>query len=204
MSMNHAGWAALGGIRRSKEQKALTPGTIRRAWSFIAQYRGRLIVYLVVSALGAVLTVVSPILAGDVVDAIVAGSNVKVVVRLALLIAGVALLEALDVISRWQSASLGERTIFDLRTAVLTTYKNADSVLHSSTHRCASFTAQQRCDWCTNCYCPNTSDSSQNIVTLGVTLVVISPRHGRSRWYLYYYCRCFFSPPGPLALALQV
>lgn len=119
MSMNHAGWAALGGIRRSKEQEALTPGTIRRAWSFIAQYRGRLIVYLVVSALGAVLTVVSPILAGDVVDAIVEGSNVNVVIRLAVLIAGVALVEAvLDVISRWQSASLGERTIFDLRTAV--------------------------------------------------------------------------------------
>src|SRR5699024_5534890 len=119
MSMNHAGWAALGGTRRSKEQEALTPGTIRRAWSFIARYRGRLIVYLVVSALGDVLTVVSPILAVDVVDAIVAWSNVNVVVRLDLLIAGVALLEAaLYVVSRWQSASLGERTISDLRTAV--------------------------------------------------------------------------------------
>src|SRR5699024_353649 len=119
MSMNHAGWAALGGIRRSKEQEALTPGTSRRAWSLIARDRGILVLSLVVSALGAVLTVVSPILAGDVVDAIVAGSNVNVVVRLALLIAGVALLEAaLDAVSRWQSASLGERTIFDLRTAV--------------------------------------------------------------------------------------
>ena len=64
MSMNHAGWAALGGIRRSKEQESLKPGTIRRAWSFIARYRSRLVLYLVVSALGAVLTVVSPILAG--------------------------------------------------------------------------------------------------------------------------------------------
>src|SRR5699024_3635225 len=39
--------------------------------------------------------------------------------RLALLIAAVAIAEAiLDVISRWQSATLGERTIFDLRTTV--------------------------------------------------------------------------------------
>ncbi|GAA2044597.1 ABC transporter ATP-binding protein [Yaniella flava] len=119
MSMNHAGWAALGGMRRSTEQQALTAGTIRRAWSFIARYRTLLIVYLVVSALGAVLTVVSPILAGYVVNAIVDGSDVSVVVRLALLIAGVAIAEAiLNVISRWQSASLGERTIYDLRTMV--------------------------------------------------------------------------------------
>src|SRR5690625_977997 len=126
--MNHAGWAALGGIRRSKDQQALKPGTIRRAWSFIAQYRTRLILYLVVSALGAVLTVVSPILAGDVVNAIVEGSDVHIVINLALLIAGVAILEAiLNVISRWQSASLGERTIYDLRTKVFVTSKRCPS-----------------------------------------------------------------------------
>src|SRR5699024_1115499 len=119
MSMSHAGRAALGGMQRGKEGHSLTPGTIRRSWSFISRYRARLIVYLTVSALGAVLTVVSPILAGDVVNAIVEGSDVSVVIRLALLIAGVAVVEAiLDVISRWQSASLGERTIFDLRTTV--------------------------------------------------------------------------------------
>src|SRR5690625_4713146 len=111
--MNHAGWAALGGIRRSKDQQALKPGTIRRAWSFIAQYRTRLIFYLIVSALGAVLTVVSPILAGDVVNAIVDGSQVQLVINLALLIAAVAVLEAvLNVISRWTAASLCERTVY--------------------------------------------------------------------------------------------
>src|SRR5690625_5232814 len=115
--MNHVGWSALGGIRRSKDQESLKPGTIRRSWSFIARYRTRLLLYLIVSALGAVLTVVSPILAGDVVNAIVDGSEVSVVRNLALLIAGIAILEAiLNVISRWQSASLGVRTIYDLRT----------------------------------------------------------------------------------------
>ena len=119
MSMSHAGRAALGGMQRGNEEQSLTPGTIRRSWAFIARYRARLIIYLTVSALGAVLTVVSPILAGDVVNAIVDGSDVGVVIRLALLIAAVAVVEAvLDVISRWQSASLGERTIFDLRTSV--------------------------------------------------------------------------------------
>ncbi|WP_029629575.1 ABC transporter ATP-binding protein [Yaniella halotolerans] len=121
MSMSHAGRAALGGMQYGKGGHSLKPGTIRRSWSFISRYRARLIIYLTVSALGAVLTVVSPILAGDVVNAIVDGSDVGVVIRLALLIAAVAVVEAiLDVISRWQSASLGERTIFDLRTTVFT------------------------------------------------------------------------------------
>nr|WP_022871530.1 ABC transporter ATP-binding protein [Yaniella halotolerans] len=108
-------------MQYGKGGHSLKPGTIRRSWSFISRYRARLIIYLTVSALGAVLTVVSPILAGDVVNAIVDGSDVGVVIRLALLIAAVAVVEAiLDVISRWQSASLGERTIFDLRTTVFT------------------------------------------------------------------------------------
>jgi len=175
MSMNHAGWAALGGIRRSKEQKALTPGTIRRAWSFIAQYRGRLIVYLVVSALGAVLTVVSPILAGDVVDAIVAGSNVKVVVRLALLIAGVALLEAmLDVISRWQSASLGERTIFDLRTAVFNHVQKMPIAFFTRA-RTGALVSRLNNDviGAQTAIARTLPTVVMNIVTLGVTLVVM-------------------------------
>src|SRR5699024_5700030 len=120
MSMSHAGRAALGGMQRGKEGHSLTPGTIRRSWSFISRYRARLIVYRTVSALGAVLTVVSPILAGDVVNAIVEGSDVRVVIRLALLIAGVAVVQSiLDGISRWQAASLGERTIFGLRSSVV-------------------------------------------------------------------------------------
>src|SRR5699024_9148708 len=118
MSMSHAGRAALRGMQRGNEEQSLTPGTIRRSWAFIARYRARLMIYLTVSAVGAVLTVVSPILAGDVVNAIVDGSDVGVVIRLALLIAAVAVVEAvLDVISRWQSASLVLRTIFDLRTS---------------------------------------------------------------------------------------
>lgn len=175
MSMNHAGWAALGGIRRSKEQEALTPGTIRRAWSFIARYRGRLIVYLVVSALGAVLTVVSPILAGDVVDAIVAGSNVNVVVRLALLIAGVALLEAaLDVVSRWQSASLGERTIFDLRTAVFNHVQKMPIAFFTRA-RTGALVSRLNNDviGAQTAIARTLPTVVMNIVTLGVTLVVM-------------------------------
>lgn len=175
MSMNHAGWAALGGMRRSKEQKALTPGTIRRSWSFIARYRTRLIVYLLVSALGAVLTVVSPILAGDVVNAIVDGSDVNVVIRLALLIAGVAVAEAvLDVISRWQSATLGERTIFDLRTKVFEHVQRMPIAFFTRA-RTGALVSRLNNDviGAQTAIARTLPTVVMNVVTLGVTLVVM-------------------------------
>lgn len=175
MSMNHAGWAALGGIRRSKDQQALKPGTIRRAWSFIAQYRTRLIFYLIVSALGAVLTVVSPILAGDVVNAIVDGSQVQLVINLALLIAAVAVLEAvLNVISRWQSASLGERTIYDLRTRVFDHVQKMPIAFFTRA-RTGALVSRLNNDviGAQTAIARTLPTVVMNIVTLGVTLVVM-------------------------------
>jgi len=175
VSMNHAGWAALGGIRRSKDQQALKPGTIRRAWSFIAQYRTRLIFYLIVSALGAVLTVVSPILAGDVVNAIVDGSEVQLVINLALLIAAVAVLEAvLNVISRWQSASLGERTIYDLRTRVFDHVQKMPIAFFTRA-RTGALVSRLNNDviGAQTAIARTLPTVVMNIVTLGVTLVVM-------------------------------
>jgi len=175
VSMNHAGWAALGGIRRSKDQQALKPGTIRRAWSFIAQYRTRLIFYLIVSALGAVLTVVSPILAGDVVNAIVDGSQVQLVINLALLIAAVAVLEAvLNVISRWQSASLGERTIYDLRTRVFDHVQKMPIAFFTRA-RTGALVSRLNNDviGAQTAIARTLPTVVMNIVTLGVTLVVM-------------------------------
>ncbi|NUL48453.1 ABC transporter ATP-binding protein [Cellulosimicrobium funkei] len=97
----------------------LRPGTIRRSVDFVRRYRGKLVFYLVLSVVGAVLGVASPILAGDVVDAIVGEGDADRIVRLALLIAAVAVADALlAVATRWLSSDLGERIIYDLRTAV--------------------------------------------------------------------------------------
>ena len=175
MTMNHAGWAALGGIRRGKEQVALKPGTIRRSWSFIAQYRTRLVLYLVVSALGAVLTVVSPILAGDVVNAIVDGSDTSVVIRLALFIAGVAIVEAiLNIISRWQSASLGERTIYDLRTTVFDHVQRMPIAFFTRA-RTGALVSRLNNDviGAQTAIARTLPTVVMNVVTLGVTLVVM-------------------------------
>ncbi len=74
---------------------------------------------MVLSVLTALLAVATPVLAGRVVDAIVSGGEESTVIRLAVLIALIALAEAaLGLLGRWLSATLGEGLILDLRTAV--------------------------------------------------------------------------------------
>ena len=85
--------------------------------------RGRIVArlswFLLLSVVTAALAVATPVLAGQVVDAIVGGSKPSVVVRIAVLIAVIAVLEAgLGLLTRWFSASIGEGLILDLRRAV--------------------------------------------------------------------------------------
>lgn len=97
----------------------LKKGTVRRTVAFAGRYRARLVVFVLASILGAVLGVASPLLAGDVVNAITGRQDSSLVVNLALLIAAVAILDAaLGVFTKWLSAGLGEQVIYDLRTQV--------------------------------------------------------------------------------------
>ncbi len=93
--------------------------TLRRIVAFARPHRSPLTVFLVISVLTALLGVVTPVLAGDVVNAITGGDDVSVVVRLAVAIAAVAVLDAaLGIVTRWLSSRIGEGLILDLRTAV--------------------------------------------------------------------------------------
>ncbi|WP_408669410.1 ABC transporter ATP-binding protein [Kocuria rosea] len=101
------------------KDRKIDRGTLRRIVAFARPHRSRLTVFLVVSVLTALLGVVTPILAGDVVRAINAGDEVSVVVWLAVAIAVVAIVDAgLNVLNRWLSSLIGEGLILDLRTAV--------------------------------------------------------------------------------------
>ncbi|MET1034551.1 MAG: ABC transporter ATP-binding protein, partial [Arthrobacter sp.] len=118
MSMEHAAWGSLWNLSTAKGRQ-FAPGTVRRVVDFARRYQGRLIAFILVSVVAAVLAVATPVLAGQVVDAIVAGGPVEAVLRLALLIALVAVAEAgVTILTRWLSSSLGEQVIYDLRTEV--------------------------------------------------------------------------------------
>jgi ABC-type multidrug transport system fused ATPase/permease subunit len=108
-----------GAMRAADTPKGLHKGTVRRVFRFARPHRTKLIVFLVLTVISAVLAVSTPLLAGRVVNAIVGGHEVSMVVWLAVAIAGVAIMDsALGLAERWQSARIGEGLIYDLRRAV--------------------------------------------------------------------------------------
>ncbi len=97
----------------------LAPGTLRRVISFARPFRRELAIFLLLTVISSVIGVVTPLLAGDVVNQISGNGTVRVVVTLALIIGGLAVLDALISLgTRWYSARIGEGLIFDMRTKV--------------------------------------------------------------------------------------
>ena len=118
MSMESAAWHSLWKLSGDKG-KAYAPTTPKRVLKFAASYKSRLLVFVIFSILAAVLAVITPVLAGRVVDEIVAQSGIRTILNLALLMAVIAILDAVvSVVVRWFSSRLGEGIIYDLRTAV--------------------------------------------------------------------------------------
>jgi ATP-binding cassette, subfamily B, bacterial len=120
MSMEMVAWHSMYQAAHALEEtRPFRRATLRRIAAFARPHRRRLGAFLVLSVVGAGLTVATPVLAGRVVDAIVRGEPAGVVVGLALLIAGIAVaVAAVGVVQRWLSATLGEGLILDLRAAV--------------------------------------------------------------------------------------
>ncbi|WP_345710672.1 ABC transporter ATP-binding protein [Kineococcus glutinatus] len=118
--MESTAWSVLyGAAYGQQDQRPFSRATLRRVLAFARPHRARIARFVAVGVLEAVLTVATPLLAGRVVNAVVAGEPADVVVGLALLIAAIAVLEAgASMLGRWLSASLGESVILDLRTAV--------------------------------------------------------------------------------------
>lgn len=120
MSMDGAAWHTLYNITRAKSgSKPFSKATLKRVLGFARPHRTKLIAFVALSIVMAFLAVATPVLAGQVVDAIVAKAGTDQVIRLAMLIAVVAVAEAgLGLVSRWLSSTIGEGVIVDLRTKV--------------------------------------------------------------------------------------
>ncbi len=120
MSMETTAWAQLRSVITAEdERRPVTRDTLRRIGAFARPHRRKLILFLLLGTATAALAVATPVLAGRVVNTIVSGGDPDTVVRLALLIAVIAVVEAaLGVLGRRLSAALGEDLILGLRTAV--------------------------------------------------------------------------------------
>jgi ATP-binding cassette subfamily B protein len=112
MSMYHA-------MNAQQDRRPFSKATLRRIAAFARPHRRKLVAFLFLSVVTAFLAVATPVLAGRVVNAIVEGADQSVVIRLAVLIAVIAVVEAgIGLLARWLSATIGEGLILDLRTAV--------------------------------------------------------------------------------------
>ncbi|MEX2658513.1 MAG: ABC transporter ATP-binding protein [Acidimicrobiales bacterium] len=120
MQMDFGHWMALeSAMQGPRPARAFTRETLARIGAFAAPHRQALLGFLLLSIGSALLTVATPVLAGQVVDEIVGGQDDGRVIALAVLIALIAVLDAaVGVAERWQSSRIGEGLILDLRRAV--------------------------------------------------------------------------------------
>lgn len=121
MQMDFGHWEAMRSAMRDEPgRRRIDRQTLRRVAVFARPHKRSLVAFLVLSSIVAFLTVATPVLAGWVVDEIVApdGREGRVIL-LAVIIALVAVAEAVVGLGeRWYSARIGEGLILDLRRTV--------------------------------------------------------------------------------------
>jgi ATP-binding cassette subfamily B protein len=114
--------AAMRSYRRdpSVTARELPKGTVRRILGIARPYRRELTFFLTLVVGSSLIGVVTPLLAGDIVNRI-AGLHGTAggIVKIALIIAGLAIVDAgISLGTRWFSARIGEGVIYDLRSRV--------------------------------------------------------------------------------------
>jgi ATP-binding cassette subfamily B protein len=114
--------AAMRSFRRdpSVTARELPKGTVRRILGIARPYRRELSLFLALVVGSSLIGVVTPLLAGDIVNRIAGlDGTTGDIVRIALFIAGLAVLDAaISLCTRWYSARIGEGVIYDLRSRV--------------------------------------------------------------------------------------
>ena len=129
MSMGHGpsgrvptgGVAGLRGLRRDRTVlgQKIKPGTAKRMLGFAKPYKKILVFFMVAVVAGSVVSAVNPLILRALIDKGILGKNNALVIQLALLVAGLAIVDAgLSLFERRISAMIGEFLIYDMRTKV--------------------------------------------------------------------------------------
>ncbi|WP_245160560.1 ABC transporter ATP-binding protein [Blastococcus sp. CT_GayMR20] len=122
MSNPMTSMAAMRSFRRdpSVTGRELPKGTVRRILGIARPYRRELTFFLTLVVGSSLIGVITPLLAGDIVNRIASlDGTAGDIVRIALFIAGLAVLDAaISLGTRWYSARIGEGVIYDLRSRV--------------------------------------------------------------------------------------
>jgi ATP-binding cassette subfamily B protein len=103
-----------------KSQK-LKSGTLKRIFTYAKPYKKYIALFLATVVIDAVLIVSTPLLLRRLIDQGVIPKNGALVTELALIVGGLAVLDAaFNIIGRWFSARIGEGLIYDLRSQLFT------------------------------------------------------------------------------------
>jgi ATP-binding cassette subfamily B protein len=103
----------------SVTQQQVTKGTAKRMVQFARPYRKILGWFLVLVVVEAVVGVINPLLFASIIDNGIKHNNKSLVVGLALVAGGLAIVDTfLSIAIRWVSAKVGEGLIFDMRSQV--------------------------------------------------------------------------------------
>jgi len=118
-----AGWHVMRSLSRdpSVTERRLPPGTIKRIARFAAPYQRYLAWFLALIVIDAGVGNVNPLIYKAIIDDGIVRHRRGLVIGLALLIAGLAIVGAVvNLANRWFSARIGEGLIYDMRSAVFT------------------------------------------------------------------------------------
>jgi ATP-binding cassette subfamily B protein len=119
--MHGGAWRTYRSFARNPDVRGerLGPETVRRIVAIARPYRRDIALFLVLTIASSVAAVAIPLLFGALVDEGVIPGDRSVVVTIALIVAGLAVLDAaLELLARWFSSRVGEGVIYDLRTRV--------------------------------------------------------------------------------------
>jgi ABC-type multidrug transport system fused ATPase/permease subunit len=176
MDMEVTAWMSLyNAMHAQQDRRPFSRATLRRMAAFARPHRRQLVAFLLLSVVTAGLAVATPVLAGRVVTAIVAGAALEVVLRLAGLIAVIAVAESgLGVVTRWLSAGIGEGLILDLRTAVFDHVQRMPIAFFTRT-RTGALVSRLNSDviGAQRAFSGTLSGVVSNLVTLVLTLIVM-------------------------------
>ncbi len=115
------GWAGMRSFRQDRAvlQLRIKKGTTRRMLHFAVPYRRILAIFLPVVIFDAALAAVNPLILRAIIDTGIAQHNTSLVIWLAVLAAGIAIVDGgLSLYERRVSALVGEGLIFDMRSKV--------------------------------------------------------------------------------------
>ncbi len=119
----------------TKDGDKLAPGTTRRVLAFAKPYMRQILAFLGLVIIASALIVATPLLFKKIVDDGVLQGDGSLVTLLALVIAGLAVAEAvLTLAQRWYSSRIGEGLIYDLRTQVFGHVQEMPLAFFSRTH----------------------------------------------------------------------